>query len=150
MYYQRLFWRAVFKVRASGSLLQESGTDPIPLDRRILLGGIASIRGYRYGEIGPRDRYGNIIGGDRALFTNLECLVPVVPSQNVNGVAFFDVGNAWNVSDSPFMTTAKAGFGVGVRWLSPMGPLRIEYGWKVSPEKGEDPGAFAFGMGELF
>ncbi len=42
------------------------------------------------------------------------------------------------------------GYGIGVRWISPMGPLRIEYGWKVNPLKGEDPGAFAFAMGQLF
>jgi outer membrane protein insertion porin family len=52
--------------------------------------------------------------------------------------------------DSLFMTDVKAGVGVGIRWVSPMGPLRIEYGWKINPQKGEDPGAFAFAMGQLF
>ena len=66
---------------------------------------------------------------------------------NLNGVVFFDVGNAWDVDDSPFVEEVKAGYGVGIRWMSPMGPIRIEYGWKVNPRKGEEPGAFAFGMG---
>jgi outer membrane protein insertion porin family len=150
IYYYPLFWRAIFKVRANGSILQESGKDPIPFDRRITLGGIQSIRGYRNGEIGPQDQFGNIIGGDRSVFTNVECLFPLVDRMNLNGVAFFDVGNSWNVEDGPFAEDVKAGAGVGVRWLSPMGPLRIEYGWKINPRKGEEPGAFAFAMGQLF
>jgi outer membrane protein insertion porin family len=149
-YYYPLFWRAVLKLRTNGSLLQEVGPDPIPFDRRLLLGGVSSIRGYQAGQIGPRDRYGNIIGGDRALFANLECLFPLVDQLKLNGVVFFDAGNAWNVSDSPFLTSVKAGFGCGIRWVSPMGPLRIEYGWKVNPQKGETAGAVAFSMGQLF
>jgi outer membrane protein insertion porin family len=69
---------------------------------------------------------------------------------NLNGVAFIDAGNAWNVDKGPFPAEVKAGAGVGIRWLSPMGPIRIEYGWKIKPEKGEAPGAFAFAMGQLF
>jgi len=68
----------------------------------------------------------------------------------LNGVAFFDAGNSWNVSQSPLMTQVKAGAGLGIRWISPMGPIRIEYGWKINPEKGEEPGAVAFAMGQLF
>lgn len=149
-YYHPLIWRSVFKVRGNVSALSELGADPIPFDRRILLGGISSIRGYKYGEIGPRDRYNNIMGGDRAMFANVEILFPVLDALKLSGVVFFDAGNAWNVSDSPWLTTVKAGAGVGIRWISPMGPLRVEYGWKVTPEKGEEPGAFAFAMGQLF
>ncbi|MDQ7781692.1 MAG: outer membrane protein assembly factor BamA [Desulfomonilaceae bacterium] len=149
-YYYPLLWQAIFKVRANGSLLQESGSDPIPFDRRLVLGGIQSIRGYQNGEIGPRDKYGSIIGGDRSLFANAECLFPLVESMNLNGVVFADAGNSWNVEDGPFLDEVKAGAGVGIRWMSPMGPIRLEYGWKINPAKGEEPGAFAFAMGQLF
>ncbi|MFH1114131.1 MAG: outer membrane protein assembly factor BamA [Pseudomonadota bacterium] len=149
-YYYPLVWKAIFKLRANGSMLQEFGKDPIPFDRRIVLGGIQSIRGYRGGEIGPRDGFGNIIGGDRAIYANAECLFPIVESMNLNGVVFVDAGNSWNVEDSPFLDDVKAGAGLGVRWMSPMGPIRLEYGWKINPQKGEEPGAFAFAMGQLF
>ncbi len=150
IYYYPLFWRTVFKVRGNGSLLLPSGDNPIPFDRRILLGGIGSVRGYRYGEIGPKDQFGNVIGGDRSLVTNIEYFFPLVDQFKLNGVAFFDVGNAWNVADGAWPRDVKAGFGIGVRWISPMGPLRIEYGWKVNPAPGEEAGAFAFAMGQLF
>ncbi len=149
-YYHQLFWRAILKIRGTGTLLQEVGNNPIPFDRRLLLGGIQSIRGYHPSEIGPRDRYGNLMGGDRSLCSNVECLFPLVTQLKLNGVVFFDAGNAWNSSDSPLLTNVKAGVGVGIRWVSPMGPLRIEYGWKVNPLPGEEPGAFAFAMGQLF
>ncbi|MBI5251674.1 MAG: outer membrane protein assembly factor BamA [Desulfomonile tiedjei] len=149
-YYHALIWRSIFKIRGSVSALAELGNDPIPFDRRILLGGISSVRGYKYGEIGPRDRYNNIMGGDRAIFANVEVLFPLLDELKLSGVVFFDAGNAWNVSDTPWLTTVKAGAGAGFRWISPMGPIRIEYGWKVTPEKGEEPGAFAFAMGQLF
>lgn len=149
-YYHALYWKSIFKIRTSGSLLSELGAEPIPFDRRIVLGGINSIRGYKYGDIGPKDVYKNVIGGDRALYCNLEIFFPVIEQLKLNGVVFADAGNAWNVSESPFFTTLKAGAGLGVRWVSPMGPVRLEYGWKLAPEKGEDPGAFAFSMGALF
>jgi outer membrane protein insertion porin family len=150
IYYKHLFWRAIMKLRASATALAPAGGNPIPFDRRILLGGIASIRGYQYGQIGPRDKYGTILGGDRAFFGTAECLFPLIDRMRLNGVAFVDAGNAWNALDSPFLTDVKAGAGVGVRWGSPMGPIRIEYGWKISPQKGESQGAVAFAMGELF
>jgi outer membrane protein insertion porin family len=150
IYYQPLVWRATMKFRASATALAEAAGSPIPFDRRVLLGGISSIRGYQYGQIGPRDRFGNVIGGDRSLFGTVECLFPLIESLKLNGVAFFDAGNAWNNADSLFMTEVKAGGGVGVRWISPMGPIRIEYGWKLKPLKGETAGAVAFAMGDLF
>ncbi len=149
-YYYPLIWRSIFKIRGSLSALSELGNEPIPFDRRILLGGIASVRGYKYGEIGPRDRYKNIMGGDRAVFGNVEVLFPVLDELKLSGVVFFDAGNAWNVAETPWLTTIKAGGGAGLRWISPMGPIRVEYGWKIAPEKGEEPGAFAFSMGQLF
>jgi outer membrane protein insertion porin family len=149
-YYRPLFWKAIMKVQTNVSALAEWENQPIPFDKRILLGGISSIRGYQYGEIGPLDKYGAIIGGDRAMYANVECLVPLIERLNLNGVVFADAGNAWNVEQSPFPEEVKAGAGVGLRWLSPMGPIRIEYGWKINPKKGESPGAFAFAMGQLF
>ncbi|MBI5568818.1 MAG: outer membrane protein assembly factor BamA [Desulfomonile tiedjei] len=144
----------VVKLRTQAAMLQEVGSDPIPFDRRILLGGMGTIRGYQYGDIGPRDRYGNIMGGDRSLIGSVECMfhLPFGLSEKLkmNGVVFGDAGNAWNASKSPFLTDIKGGVGAGVRWISPMGPLRLEYGWKVQPLPGEERGAFGMSMGQLF
>jgi outer membrane protein insertion porin family len=150
VYYQRLFWKAIFKFKANAALLTEFRDDPIPFDRRMMLGGISSIRGYRQSEIGPKDRFGNTLGGDRSLYQNLEVMFPIIESMKLSGVVFMDTGNAWNAMESAFPKEIKSGVGLGVRWVSPMGPVRFEYGWKIKPEVGEEPGAFAFGMGQLF
>jgi outer membrane protein insertion porin family len=150
VYYKHLFWKAVFKAKASGSALVETPGFPIPFDRRILLGGISTIRGYQARQIGPADKYGNIIGGDRSVLGTFECLFPLLQSLNLNGVVFVDAGNTWNAAVRPLPDDVKAGAGVGIRWVSPMGPIRIEYGWKLAPKRGEAPGAFAFAMGDLF
>lgn len=149
-YYRPLVWKFIMKAKANFSALLESGNEPIPFNDRIMLGGISTIRGYRPSEIGPRDKYGAILGGDRALYGTVECLFPLVPQLNLNGVTFFDAGGAWNAAASQVPTDIKAGAGVGIRWLSPMGPMRIEYGWKLQPEVGEEAGAVAFAMGQLF
>ncbi len=151
-YYRSLIWKTILKLRTSATLLVESGESPIPFDRRLLLGGTSSIRGYQYGQIGPIDRFGSPIGGDRSLYANLEYLspVPYLEKMNINVVGFFDAGNAWNAEDSTLMKDVKMGFGFGIRWLSPMGPIRLEYGWKVIPEKGLPRGVFGFAMGQLF
>ena len=83
VFYHRVYWKAIFKAKANGALLQEYQNDPIPFDRRLILGGISSIRGYRPGEIGPRDRYGNVMGGDRSLYTNMEVLFPLIKRRSL-------------------------------------------------------------------
>ena len=149
-YYYRVYWKAILKVRTNAAMLAEAANEPIPMDRRLLLGGVQTIRGYQHATIGPKDIFGHVIGGDRAAFTNVECLFPVAENYKLFGVGFVDFGNSWNASDSPFPKDIKAGAGIGVRWVSPMGPLRIEYGWKLTPRPGEELGAFAFSMGQLF
>ena len=73
------------KIRGNGTMLQEIGDNPIPFDRRLLLGGIQSIRGTIPGEIGPRDRYGSLIGGDRALYLMLNAFFPLLTSSSSTG-----------------------------------------------------------------
>jgi len=67
-------------------------------------------------------------------------------------VSFFDVGNSWDQfskgSQNPILLRTDAGF--GVRWFSPMGPLRFEWGYPLSPEPGEDVSVFNFSMGAPF
>jgi outer membrane protein insertion porin family len=149
-YYYPLFWKAIMKARLNFTGVSEVGNMPVPVDRRILLGGISTVRGYKYGDLAPKGEYGAVLGGDRGVFANLECLFPIFESAKLFGVVFTDAGNAWNSTDSLIMEEVKAGGGVGLRWVSPMGPIRVEYGWKLTPEKGDTSGEFAFTMGQLF
>jgi len=63
---------------------------------------------------------------------------------------FFDVGNVYGFSTSFDLTDLRYGPGAGIRWQSPFGPIRVDYGLNVAPKPGEGPGAFQFSVGSPF
>ncbi|NBU20947.1 hypothetical protein EBS43_05995, partial [bacterium] len=64
----------------------------------------------------------------------------------IKGVIFFDVGNAWNQSP----VDIRADYGFGLRWFSPFGPLRFEWGFPIARRPGEDSPVFQFFIGPPF
>ncbi len=86
------------------------------------------------------------IGGNGLLLANLELRFPVVGA--LGGVVFLDSGNVWADWRGIDLADLRTGVGVGMRYLSPIGPLRIDFGWKLDREPGESKGAqisFTFG-----
>ena len=81
---------------------------------------------------------------------NVEYNFPLLTEQGVTGVVFFDAGNVWTTESADaynFSGLMKA-VGAGVRWYSPLGPLRLEYGWKLDEVVGDDgAGKWEFSMG---
>ena len=122
--------------------------DDIPEDELFTLGGLNSIRGFKYGDIGPRDTYGNVVGGRRMVVSNTEITFPIFEVPGLSGVLFFDQGNAYDRTID--LTSLKRSYGVGVRWVTPMGPLRIEYGKVISPEDYEASSRWDFSIGTFF
>ena len=124
----------------------------IPLYERYFLGGPYSIRGFRSRTISPVDpRTEDDIGGNKYFVTNFEYLFPLAPDLGFKGVVFLDSGNAWAQGDWPFQREKLwTGYGVGIRWFSPMGPMRFEYGWNVNRPPGEPAGVFEFTIGTAF
>ncbi len=82
------------------------------------------------------------------MFTQTEVIFPIMPEQNLRGVVFFDAGNAYinriNFSD------IREGAGFGVRWFSPIGPLRLELGFNLNPRVDEKRQVWDFAIGGLF
>ena len=89
-------------------------------------------------------------GGDNMIQGNLELIFPILPSAGFKGVLFFDTGNVWNNGTSMDTGSFKKTAGVGVRWYSPMGPLRLEWGWNINPQPGEDSNNWEFSIGSFF
>jgi len=128
---------------------------------------IASPGSYRdpsFQFIGDR---GTAIGGNMELYYNLEIEFPIIESVGIKGVLFHDAGNTWNLEDSlcepaPASgdpTTApcqvdllalRTSVGFGVRWFSPLGPLRFEWGFPLARRKHEDAIEFQFTVGNAF
>ena len=136
----------------------ESGLsgDEIPLIERYFPGGINTVRGYETRTLGPRenvyDGQGNIInsepiGGTNEFVSQNEFIFPIVQSLGLRGVVFFDAGNAFLQKDGIDFGNLRYGVGAGVRWLSPFGPLRIEYGVPLNISEGERKSSILFSFG---
>ena len=87
----------------------------------------------------------------QANYGNIELTFPILQEAGVKGVVFFDYGNAYGESEKMF-SSFRMSYGAGIRWASPIGPLRLEYGFPINPRAGIDSnnGRFEFSIGSLF
>jgi outer membrane protein insertion porin family len=84
------------------------------------------------------------VGGDKSLVLNAEILFPIMEQYGLRGVAFFDMGNAFN--DLSFADLRRA-VGIGGRWMSPFGPLRVELGFPLNKKSGDETSVLGFSIG---
>jgi outer membrane protein insertion porin family len=144
------FWSSTFTTRGRIGYLQGREGSNVPLFERYRLGGIYSVRGFKAWTIGPVAPNGEVIGGDKELLFNLEWIFPLIRQLKIKGLVFFDAGNAWDVAQ-PFLDGGlRTSVGLGFRWLSPMGPLRLEWGYNLQPKPGESQSAWEFAVGTAF
>jgi outer membrane protein insertion porin family len=120
----------------------------VPLYERFYVGGIYTIRGLDFGEGGPRDETGAVIGGLNMAVFNTEFIFPLYESLKLKGVIFFDAGLAYD--DNLKLDEVRYTAGAGVRWLSPIGPIRLEWGKNLEPKLGEADSKWEFAMGTFF
>ncbi len=121
----------------------------LPLYERFYVGGIYTIRGLGFGEGGPRDETGEVIGGTKELIFNAEYIVPLLEEIKLKGVIFFDAGRAYDGSET-FGSDMRYTTGAGVRWFSPIGPIRIEYGYNLDRRDDESSSRIEFTFGSFF
>ena len=142
-------WKSAIALRGEVGAVHGFDSTSTPISERFFLGGINSIRGFESRSIGPKDPVtGEVVGGDKEALASIEFLVPLIEAQRLTGVLFFDIGNAYNTQIVFDEVRKSAGF--GVRWFSPMGPLRLEYGFNLDRRDGERHGRFEFSMGTPF
>jgi outer membrane protein insertion porin family len=109
-----------------------------------------SVRGFKTWSIGPTAPNGEVIGGDKMLLFNFEMVFPIAKEIKLKGLIFFDAGNAWAKGDPYQLDDLRTSVGFGFRWMSPMGPLRLEWGYNLKPKPGESSSAWDFTMGGFF
>jgi len=124
-----------------------SGRD-VPIDRRFFLGGIDSMRGFKTDKLAPQDKEGNYIGGNREFQSAAELIFPLLSQLNLYGVGFYDIGNCW--LDKYEFSDLRSDAGLGIRWISPIGPIRIEVGKNLDPKNDENSTVIQFSVGALF
>ena len=134
----------VFSVRGRAGYIQRTGDTDVPIFERYYLGGIDTLRGLR--DVGPRDPSTNDpVGGFTMLCFNFEYIFPLVKNAGMKGVVFFDTGNAWDTGWH--LDDMRKTAGVGVRWYSPIGPLRLEWGYVLDQKENEGSNRFEFTIG---
>jgi len=123
-----------------------NGKKELPLFERYFPGGINSVRGFQDRSLGPRE--GNDpVGGDKQAILNAELLFPILEQYGLRGVTFFDMGQAFKQSEGFDLGSFRRSIGVGARWMSPFGPLRVELGFPISKQSGDDTSLFGFSLG---
>jgi outer membrane protein insertion porin family len=147
-YFQPIWLDHILSGRAEVGYGFGLGNESFPLFERFYLGGPNSIRSFKFRKISPIDASGIRIGGDTEILGNVEYLVPLPFKIRLAG--FVDVGNVYGFGTKFDLTDVKEAVGGGVRWLSPFGPIRIDYGINPNRKKGESFGAVQFSVGSPF
>lgn len=123
-----------------------NGKKDLPLFERYFPGGMNSVRGFAERSLGPKE--GNdVVGGDKQAVLNVELLFPILEQYGLRGVAFFDMGQAFARSETFDLGEFRRSLGVGARWLSPFGPLRVEFGFPLNKKSGDDTSVVGFSLG---
>lgn len=121
----------------------------LPLYERFYVGGISTLRGIGFGIAGPKDpATGEAIGGTTELLFNAEYIFPILTDMKLKGVVFFDAGNSYE--DFHEFGKLRYTSGAGVRWISPIGPIRIEWGYNIKQKPGESASKVEFAFGSFF
>lgn len=160
-------WDTVFSAHGQIGQVFEIDDQEIPIGERFYLGGIRTLRGFKTRKVGPRvKRFASTIdpvtgdvlstaeefeyiGGVKEAYFNFEYFFPLAKEAGLKGVLFFDTGNAW-LKDEDFFETMRYSVGGGIRWLSPLGPLRLEWGRNLDALEGERKTEMEFSIGRFF
>jgi outer membrane protein insertion porin family len=171
-FYKPLGLGLVFKANIGLGWIRE--TDPVnhrvAISEKFFGGGINSIRGYVLRSISPTVRIASslspsagtfdfAVGGNKELQTNWEVEFPIFEGAGVRGVAFYDAGNVFSDTERFFQSSQRGGtlplglfhsVGTGLRWFSPLGPLRFEVGFPLTRRAQDDAYLFEFTIGNFF
>jgi len=137
-----------------GVVTSYEGSGKVPIWERFFAGGTYTIRGYKERDVGPKDVSGDPLGGGTTLIGNMEFTFSII--ENLKGAIFVDAGNVWYRPDSKpkegsLTRGIKVGVGTGVRIKTPIGPVKLDFGFPVNPDSWqEDKGRFHFSMSRGF
>jgi outer membrane protein insertion porin family len=136
----------VFGVRGRIGYLEGREGKKVPVYERFYLGGMHSLRGLR--SVGPKDpETGDVIGGLTMLNFNGEFIFNLIKNAGMKGVIFYDTGNAWE--SGYHLNDMRRTAGLGIRWYSPIGPLRLEWGYVLDRKDDEPASRWEFTIGML-
>ncbi len=147
-----LFWNTVGALNSRLGFVNSDSVGKLPTWKRFYLGGMGSVRGYNWRDISPKDpATGDEIGGNKMMQFNVEFLFPLIKNSGLRGVLFYDTGNAYDNGEDLSFGDLRQSAGYGFRWFSPIGPIRLEYGYILDDKEGKKgDGGWEFSMGMAF
>ncbi|MGD2012263.1 MAG: outer membrane protein assembly factor BamA [Desulfobacterales bacterium] len=146
-WYYRLVWRLIGVLHAKGGYVKELKGKTLPDYDKFYMVGIDALRGFERDDLSPRDDKGREVGGDKFIQFNAEIRFPLLEEAGLYGVGFFDTGNIKKEGDALKLDDLRESAGLGIRWQSPMGPIRLEYGWILDRKDSDHgPGGWEFSM----
>jgi outer membrane protein insertion porin family len=138
-----------FMVRGRFGYASELFGKKLALYERFYVGGLSTVRGLGFGDAGPHDAATEeAIGGTTELIINTEFIFPISPEMKLKGLIFFDAGNSYEGFEE--FGTLRYTSGLGIRWISPFGPIRLEWGYNIDKHDGESSSKFEFAFGSFF
>ena len=117
------------------------GSKPLPFFKNFYAGGPGTVRGYQDFSLGPRDAEGNSLGGTRRIIGNLELQFPVpgaAQDKSLRLAAFLDGGQVYGADERIALGDLRYAAGIALAWASPLGPLRLSYGFPINAVQGVD------------
>ena len=144
-----------FTVALNGELGYGKGLNgqPYPLFKNYYSGGLGSVRGFQQGSLGPRDASDIALGGPKKLTLNAELVAPFPGAGNDRTLrlyTFLDAGNVFGDKQSYKVNDLRVSTGLGVSWISPVGPLRIAYALPLRKQLGDKIERLQFQIGTSF
>ena len=133
------------------------GERSFPVFKNFYGGGLGSVRGFEQGSLGPKDISGTVVGGNQKLNVNAELLAPfpgVGNDKTLRMYGFLDAGSVggpgYGLSVNDNASDLRSSAGVGLSWISPVGPLRLAFAWPVKKFEGDKMQSVQFQIGSSF
>lgn len=147
-WYHPFWWDTTFMLHGRVGTMDSYGGKKLLITEKFFVGGLRSIRGFQYGYAGPRDSNGDAIGAKNEMIMNTELIFPIYKEIGLKGVVFFDAGKGFESWGD--IGEIRESMGFGIRWLSPMGPLRLEWGYNLNKKDDEKQSVMEFTVGQFF
>ncbi|MCY7315210.1 MAG: outer membrane protein assembly factor BamA [Rubrivivax sp.] len=151
--YWPLPWRLTLGVNAEVGIGKGLGGKPFPVFKNFTGGGLGTVRAFEQGSLGVIDPTGAYIGGARRFNANTELYFPVPGTGNDRTLrifAFADTGNVWREDEKVSASSLRASAGIGLSWVSPVGPLKLSWGKPLRVQRNDRIQRFQFQIGTAF
>jgi outer membrane protein insertion porin family len=151
--YFQLPLRLTLGINAEIGIGKGLGGKPYPVFKNFYGGGLGTVRAFEQGSLGVVDPTGAYIGGARRFNANSELYIPVPGTGNDKSLrifAFADTGNVWREDEKVTASSLRASAGIGLSWVSPVGPLKLSWGTPLRVQRNDRIQRFQFQIGTAF